>query len=80
MAMGKPIGRIEKQIISLLLFNLEVTGERECVSIPLMVKNITGVRGESVTQKIKSLEDKGLVTTKGDCVKLSGSVKVQRRR
>ena len=78
--MKPPVGRVEKGIVQLLLFNLQMTGKRECVSISHISRNFTGLRKDTVAKKAKALEKKGLVVIEGDrCVRLSSDVKVKRR-
>jgi hypothetical protein len=80
MEMKPPTGRVEKQIVKLLLLNLQITGQRECVSITHLSRNFTGLRSDTVSSKIKSLKKKGVVVVEGSCVRLASSVQVRKKR
>jgi hypothetical protein len=76
---GCPTGRVEKGIVSMLLMGLQVSGKRDWYQISHVERNFMGLKSDTVAQKVKSLEKKGIVDTRGGKVRLSPDVAVRTR-
>jgi hypothetical protein len=76
---GVPVGTIEKHIVQILLWGLQVSGKREWYPLEWLPGNFPKSREETIRQKAKSLESKGIVDIKGGKLRLSPDVEVQKK-